>query len=225
MTTSSGTTLIPGPQPAGFEVAIAVGRERLAEEHFKQAMAFIEFTQDDLAAPRALGIYARLHHLAEEDYRALKNRVLASFGSTVGEEPAPPTFVAINGDVEWDITASLFNRIRKRLGGRRNYRLRKRVELFSGRVECAILRVHIDSVCRLIKLYDENTSVADVLRVYMEELEVRAALYHSIYNSTLERLYCDLELAASAVEEPASEHLKATEKPPLLLLPGGRRSG
>ncbi|MGH7554139.1 MAG: hypothetical protein ACREMQ_14060, partial [Longimicrobiales bacterium] len=221
---SSGTTLIPGTHPAGFEVAIAVGRERLAEEHFKQAMAFIEFTQDDLAPPRALGIYARLHHLAEEDYRVLKNRVLASFGSTVGEELAPPTFTAINGDVEWDITASLFNRIRKRLGGRRNYRLRKRVELFSGRVECTILRVHVDSVCRLIKLYDENTSVADVLRVYMEELEIRGALYHSIYNSTLDRLYDELEPAA-VIDEPADEQLEASEKRPLLLLPGGRRSG
>jgi hypothetical protein len=225
MTTSSGTTLLPGMRPGGFDVALAVGRERLSEEHFKQTMEFIEFTQDELAPPRALGIYARLHHLTEEDYRALKNRVLASFGSAIGEEPPPPTFVAVNGDVEWDVTASLFNRIRKRLGGRRNYRLRKRVELFSGRVECALLRVHVDSVCRLIKLYDEDTSVADVLRVYMEELEIRSALYHSIYNSTLDRLYDELETSAAEVAEPANEQLNANEKRPLLLLPGARKSG
>jgi hypothetical protein len=193
-----------------LDVALAVARERLNEELFGQALAFIDFTRDDLAAPRALGIFARLHHLDEEEYRLLKNRVLASYGAQAGAPVAPAnTFVAINGDVEWDVTASMINRIRRRLGGRRNMRLRKRVELFSGRVEAALLSIHVDAVCRVVTTFDEDVSVAMVVRTYMEALGVRRALHHAIYTSVLDRLFRELEPAtrpapvSAAAEEPA----------------------
>lgn len=197
-------------RPRGIDVALAMARERLAEAHFQQALAFIEVTGDDLSPPRALSIYARLHHLSEEAYRALRNRVLASFGEAEAGSP-PPTFIAIDGDVEWDVTASLYRRIRRRLGGRRNFRLRKRVELFSGRVEAVLLGIHVDCVCRMTKQFDPNTSVAEVVRIYMDELSVRRTLYPTIYLSTLTRLYAELEAAeaAEAAERASAESSQA----------------
>jgi hypothetical protein len=225
----------PGPplRPSGTDVALAVARERLTEAYFVNALEFIKFTNGELAPPRALAVYARLHHLTEEQYRSVKNRVLASFGgaTSAASTPPPSTFVAINGDVEWDITASLFHRIRRRMGGRRNFRLRKRVELFSGKVEMSLLRIHVDSVARLMALHERDTSVALVLRMYMEELGVRRSLHHAIYFAVLERLHEELE---SAGELAASENAAVSPVPtpggegrtPLKMVPGSaRKSG
>lgn len=222
----------PGMRPSGTDVALAVARERLAEAYFVNALEFIKFTNGELAPPRALAVYARLHHLTEEQYRSVKNRVLASFGeaASIAPAPAPSTFVAINGDVEWDITASLFHRIRRRMGGRRNFRLRKRVELFSGKVEMSALRIHVDSVARLMALHERDTPVAQVLRMYMEELGVRRSLHHAIYFAVLERLYGELAVAGELDVAPATEAPVASPGPdartPLKMVPGSaRKSG
>lgn len=217
-----GDSRLASPRPKGVDVALAVARERLSEVHLKETLAFIEFTQADIVPPRALSIYARLHHLSEEEHRNLRNRVLATYDATTEDAATKPaTFVAINGDVEWDITASLFNRIRKRLGGRRNFRLRRRVELFSGRVETVIARVHVDNLCRLTQCFPANTAVSDVLQLYMDELHVRRALHHTIYIGTLDRLFADLGRMAPDAEDAG----EMRDPPQLKMIPGSRRSG
>jgi hypothetical protein len=191
----------PLARPNGIDVTLAMARERLGEAYFTQAVAFLDFTTGELAPPRALSIYARLLHLSEEEYRAVKNRVLASYGEALGSmDDTPTTFVAINGDVEWDITASLFKRIRRRLEGRRNYRLRKRVEVFIGHVEGVLLGIHVDCVLRMIRHFDANTSVAEVIRIYMEELNVRRGVYHSIHVNALDRMFEELRAAEEDTE-------------------------
>lgn len=185
------------PRPSGIDVALAMARVRLAETHFQQVMAFIEFTADELSTPRALDIYSRLHHLTETEYGTIKDRVLASFGEK-GPDSARATSVSGDGALAWDVTASAFHRIRRRIGGRRNPRLRRRVELFSGRVEAALLDIHADCVCRMMKHVDRTTSVAEVVLVYMEALGVHRTAYPTIYVTALARLYTELEAAETA---------------------------
>lgn len=174
-------------------ILLAGARERLMDAHLVHALDFIQRTAGDIEAPRALEVYGRLHHLEEHDARQLKNRVLASFGRTSDAEPTGPhTFIAVGGDVEWDVTASLFYRLRRRLGGRRNHRLRRWVELHTGWVEARLLRVHVENVERLVEVTGtRDGALLDTLRTYLHELRLRDSLLEAIHIALCDRLYAD----------------------------------
>ena len=178
-------------------VLLAGARERLMDAYLVHALDFIQRTSGEIEAPRALDVFCRLHHLDDMDARQLKNRVLASF-SRSGEEPAGPhTFVAVGGDVEWDVTASLYYRLRRRLGGRRNLRLRRWVELHSGYVESRLLRVHVDNVERLLAVTGTaDDELIDTIRLYARELRIRDSLIEAINTAVCERLYPDTNPAS-----------------------------
>lgn len=71
---------------AAVEIAFAVGRERLMEAHVMYALQLTEHARGKIPVTRALDIYARLHHLTDEEIRLLNNRVLAAFAQR-GEGP------------------------------------------------------------------------------------------------------------------------------------------
>jgi hypothetical protein len=184
----------PRPDSGRLAVLLASARERLADAHLVHSLDFIQRTSGEVEAPRALEIYCRLHRLDEQDTRALKNRVLASFGQgTAAESISPHTFVAVGGDVEWDVTASLFYRLRRRLGGRRNARLRRWVELHTGYVEGKLLRVHVDNVERLLEVTGTSDgAIADTIHIYMRSLRLRDSLFEALDIAVCERLYPDI---------------------------------
>jgi hypothetical protein len=171
-------------------------RQRFAEVHLAAAVDVIERSAGAVEAPRALDIYGRLHHLGEDEFQVLKNGVLAHYGRAAegtGEKP-PTTFVAITGDVEWDVTASLFHRVKKRLGGRRHVELRRWIELHTGRIEMRILRLHVEGALRVAELLPEGSVMESVQR-YVEAMHVRDGLAEAVYIGVLDRLF-DLEHAA-----------------------------
>lgn len=171
---------------------LAGARERLAEAHLTYALDFIQRTADDIEAPRALDIFCRLHRLDEQDSRVLKNRVLVAFGRATGPEEVGATFEAVGGDVEWDVTASLVYRLRRRLGGRRNHTLRRWVELHTGYVEGRLVRVHADNVERMIDAEGPSAgAIADTVSRYARALRLRDSLLESIQIAACERLYPD----------------------------------
>lgn len=178
----------------GISVVLAGARERLMDAYLVHALDFIQRTSGEIEAPRALEVYCRLHHLDDSDMRQIKNRVLASFGRAPEEaKPAPHTFVAVGGDVEWDVTASLFYRLRRRLRGRRNYRLRRWVELHTGYVEGRLLRVHVDNVERLLEITGTGDgAIIDSIRTYAQALRLRDSLLEAIQIAVCERLYPDV---------------------------------
>lgn len=71
---------------AAVEIAFAVSRERLMEAHVMYALQLTEHARGKIPVTRALDIYARLHHLSDEEIRLLNNRVLAAFAQR-GEGP------------------------------------------------------------------------------------------------------------------------------------------
>lgn len=180
----------PRPPAGALDVILAVARERLAELHLACALEFIEKTSPFLAPPRALSIYGRVHDLAEDEFRLIRNRVLATL-ATAADEPAGvgATFVGINGDVEWDVTASMLHKIRKRLGGRRNFELRRWVELHTGHVRARLLEVHVDAVRQLVDGLEPNRSIAEATRLYTRSIGARRDLFDTLYTGVLDALY------------------------------------
>ena len=183
------------PQTTNLNVALAVGRQRLGDAHFQFALELIRRGQGEVAAPHALTIYGRLHDLAEIDHQALRNRVLIYLGQVANTDVThlPNTFVSIDGGVEWDVTASLVERIRKRLSGRRNHTFREWVELHSGHVESKLLRIHVDNLAALNEASDGGTRLSELTRLYMRELGLRDLLFEPLHAGLLERLYEQIE--------------------------------
>lgn len=178
----------------GLAVLLAGAHERLMDAHLVHALDFIHRTSGEMEAPRALQVYCRLHHVGDLDARQLKNRVLASFGRSIdASDSGAHTFVAVGGDVEWDVTASLVYRLRRRLGGRRNHRLRAWVELHTGYIESRLLRVHVDNVERLLAVAGTSDgAIIDAIRTYVEALRLRESLLEAILIAVCERLYPDV---------------------------------
>jgi hypothetical protein len=189
-------------------IVLAMARQRLGDAHFQHALELIRRGQGEVAAPGAITIYARLHYLDEVDMQALRNRVLVYLGQVANTDVThlPNTFVAIDGGVEWDITASLVKRIRKRLSGRRNHDFREFVELHNGFVEARLQRIHVDNLLSLREAMEPDTKLADMTRLYMRELGLRDGLFDSLYHGLLERLYESAadELEASDMAETAT---------------------
>ncbi|MCI0433778.1 MAG: hypothetical protein L0271_09010 [Gemmatimonadetes bacterium] len=173
-----------------MSMAMAAARQRLHDAHFAFVLELIQKTRAQVPAPRALSIYARLHRLTEIDIQVLRHRVLVYLGElqSVGITELPNTFVAIDGEVEWDVTASLVERIRKRLTGRKLHELREWITLHSGHVEAELLRLHTDNV---VAIADASGSIprADVVRAYSREAGLGDRLNETLHNGLLAALY------------------------------------
>jgi len=191
-----------------LNILLAVGRKRLADAHFAHAMQLIEHAGASMPAPRALDIYSRLHHLTEEEFRALKNRVLVAYARrALSDGETPATFIGINGDADWDITATVFQRLKKRLKGRQNLELRRWVEMHSGRVEAELIAIHVENVIRLLGSLGEMSPIADAVRLYMETMGMRNTLYEALSIATADRLFRDQD--EGAVSLPAKRAANA----------------
>jgi hypothetical protein len=222
MASRSGGSRKQAARPNGIDVAIAVAKERVADAHLEHAIAFLQFVSGEISAPRALAFHARLHSLSEEDYRNLRNRVLATVGGIAAGAPNEPPLGAPGPEaaIDWNEDTSLFRRMRRRFGGRRDRRLRRRMELFAGKVQAALIRVHVESIRRLLELHDPEAGVSGVVHAYMSELGIRPALYQAIYIPTLESLSAEME-RAEATPAPAEE----SDAPVVALPSRKRRSG
>jgi len=197
---STGTSL---------KIAYAVARQRVQDLHFHAVMELIERARGEVAAPQALAIYARLHHLSEAEAQALKNRVMVHMGqaSNADIHHLPNTFVAIDGAVEWDVSASLVDRIRKRVGGRRRHALREWVELHTGHVESQLLRLHVDCLRNVREAAGAATRLIDVTRDFAREMGVPDSLREALYHGLTEQLFTELPgtAPADAGEAPVTE--------------------
>lgn len=203
----------PKPAGSGLSVLLAVARERLLEAHYEHALDFIRRVANALDAPRAFEVYARMHHLSEDDARSLKNRVIASFGVAKGDvsDAAPATFVAINGDVEWDVTASVLYRLRKRLSGRKNPELRRWVALHAGHVEASVLRLHVDNARQIVTAAGADADASDLVKAYVQSVSARESLYEPIMIGVLDRMYAEEKERPLRVVEPRQEAARDTQ--------------
>jgi hypothetical protein len=203
-----------------LNMLLAVGRKRLADAHFTYAMELIEHAAPHVSPPRALDIYSRLHHLTEEEFRALKNRVLVAYAKRAPSDEKLATFVGINGDVDWDITATVFQKLKKRLKGRQNLELRRWVELHTGRAEAELLSIHVENVIRLYGSLGDLSPVLDAVRLYMETMTLRNTLHDALYIATCDRMFREHTAGALSLTAKRAAQVRGESAPK----PRSRRS-
>ncbi|CAN5858445.1 hypothetical protein BH23GEM3_BH23GEM3_10150 [soil metagenome] len=187
-----------GPSPAQIaepvrreiELAAAVARECLLDTHFAYVMEFVEHARADIAAPRVLSIYMRLHSVSPTDAATLTHRVFVALGRRVVEAESAERMAAANqnADALWDSPNSVFHRIHRRLRGRTNQELRRWVELHTGRTEVALLEVHVKNALRVIRILDPESSYAGAVQLYGELLSLSAPRVETIYYLALNGL-------------------------------------
>ena len=185
------TTSDAAPDTSSVSVAMAVARQRLHDAHFAFVLELIQKTQGQVPAPRALSIYARMHGLNELDIQALRNRVLIhlSDASAIDVAHLPNTFVAIDGAVEWDITASLVQRIRKRLTGRKLSGLRRWIDLHGGYVESELMKLHVENLVVVADTTGPDVAHGEIVRAYATELGVSDRIVDVLHAGLLAALY------------------------------------
>jgi len=195
------------PAAASLKIAYAVAKQRVQDLHFHGVMELIDRARGEVAAPQALAIYARLHRLGEADAGLLKNRVMVHMGraSDADIHHLPNTFVAIDGAVEWDVNASLVDRIRKRVGGRRRHALREWVELHAGHIESQLLRLHVECLRNVRDAAGDGLRLSDLARDYGREMGVPESLRDALYHGLTEQLFAELPGAEAADATPAAD--------------------
>lgn len=197
---------------SSLKIAYAVARQRIQDLHFHSVMELIERSRGEVAAPQATAIYSRLHRLSELDTQTLKNRVMVHMGraTDVDIQHLPNTFVAIDGAVEWDISASLVDRIRKRVGGRRRHALREWVELHTGHVEMQLLRLHVECIRTVRKAAGAEIRLKDLVRSYAQEMRVRESMLDALYYGVLEDRFTE---RPKVEQRPAPEGSRVDDNP------------
>ncbi|HEY8485420.1 MAG TPA: hypothetical protein VIL13_12480 [Longimicrobiales bacterium] len=188
-----------------LEAAAALASERLIERHAGYALELIEAARGKVSPQRALDIYIRLHHLRDREADRLTTRVLASFGQKLEarwRRGAPGS--EAGGQDAWDVPESWAKRIRNRLRGRVFHDLRRWVEIHTGKVEVALLDVHVENALRFYEILGNQTPIAAVVGLYVEAVGVRRSLAETIYLLLLDRL-SRLEEAAAAEQRTPNE--------------------
>jgi len=188
----SGPSRPPPSEPLGREIdlALAMSRERLIEIHLRFLLEFVDRARGEVAPPRALGIYTRLHHLAPSDGLLLAHRMMVQLGRRGEVSPADiQPSESISKDAEsWDPPSTVFGRLLRRLRGRVNPGLREWVELHTGRSEAALLEAHVENAIQLIGIVAGERTYAEAVELYAGMVGVHPARVETLYLLTLDRL-------------------------------------
>lgn len=181
---------VPKPIRRTLEVAIAVARDRVLDEHQRCALELVERAREDISVERIIDIYLRLHHLDEEDGKALSQRLLVGLGR---DPRLKDSFAELDEEAErsrgiLETPREMLGQVRRRLRGRVNAELREWIELHTGRTEMQLLRVHADHAVGFVHTLDGVLTSASAVELYQTRLKVRSALTEALYLMVLERL-------------------------------------
>jgi hypothetical protein len=171
------------------ELAIAVSQERLLSTHVDHALRLIQLVGDQVPFENALGIYARMLRLNDDDGRVITTRALAILGeqdvdpTAWQEPPAEPE------PEEGSAPRRAFLRLmRHRLRGRVRDELRRWVELAAARAEVALFHTHVQNAIHFVELLEKELQPAEAVELYLDTLDVRESVGEMTYYSALGRI-------------------------------------
>ncbi|HUH13735.1 MAG TPA: hypothetical protein VMK65_11520 [Longimicrobiales bacterium] len=168
-----------------LQLVEAVARERVLQVRITQALGLLELADGRLDVGRMLEIYGRLHALKAPDARTLADRVLAELAHREGAEVVPDLDMAEQGPSS---PRRLLRSVRRRLRGRVNTRLRRQIELHTGRSQVYLLQLHVEQALRFLEVLPQRWSIQDGVILYCERLGIEEPLAGTLYLFVTERL-------------------------------------
>lgn len=186
------------------DLTTAVCQERLLTTHVRHVLGLVTLVEDELPFDDALDIYVRILRLPAEQARNVGSRALAEIGRRGGAEPtrAEPEpreaeVVEEEDSGEGDVGRSeaMFSRLRRRVRGRVQGGLRRRINLAGARAEDAILETHVENSLTFARALGDGEDVdeADAVEMYLETMMLPEGVADVVYNRALRQI-ADREL-------------------------------
>ena len=198
-----------------IDIATAVGRERLFEAHLSHAVELIEHARKELAPPRAIDIYLRLHQLPPADAEILTHRVLVALGQLDDEATSADIAVeAERSEPVWQSVTPTLQWLQRRLRGRVHRELRQWVELHTARTEVALLKIHVRNAQEFIEILQPEVPLMSTVEMYVDAVRARPGLVETVYHLALNSMSEEGRIPMLPRGEPGSE-----SGPPIRALP------
>ena len=194
------------------DLSTAVCQERLLATHVRHVVALVDLVTDELAFDNALDIYARILRLTPEQARNVGSRALAILGRRSGlpdteettevtlleddatdhEEEARRPAVTAGQDAPGRFDA-VFSRVRRRIRGRVQEDLRRRINLAAARAEDALFETHVENALIFGKALAAEVPLHEAVDLYLEIMSVPEGVSDVVFNRAL-RSVADAEL-------------------------------
>lgn len=182
---------IPSEAMDRLRVAAAVAAEQVLEEHVRSTVEMVEEAGDRAPVANLLAVYARLHHLHDQEARKLRERALAALGRSG------------TGAAALDGPRSPFARLRRRLRGRVHPELREWIERHTARVELTVVDLHVQNALQVLNVLREHVAVPRAVTLYSDLLDLRPTIAEMVRLKVLKTLH-DRETGQVELLRPGS---------------------
>ena len=197
-----------------IDLSTAVCQERLLATHVRHVVALVDLVTGEMPFDNALDIYARILRLTPEQARNVGSRALAILGRRSGlpdaEDGQAQTVVTLLEDDPADHEESrrpepgetgegrgrfdaVFSRVRRRIRGRVQEDLRRRINLAAARAEDALFETHVENALIFGKALASEVPLHEAVDLYLEIMSVPEGVSDVIFNRAL-RTVADAEL-------------------------------
>lgn len=179
------TRELPDPVRRRVELAIAVAQERLLATHLQHALAVIHLFDERMPYSQAAGIYTRILGLTEDQAQVVTTRALAHLGEKVAAEEWAYTPLVPEPEEKPERRRNLLDLVRRRLQGRVDDEMRRKVEMAAARAEVALLDDHVANALDFIEILEREMTPSEAVEMYVDALEVRETIGEVVYYRAL----------------------------------------
>ena len=196
-----------------IDLTTAVCQERLLATHVRHVISLVDLVADAMPFDNALDIYARILRLSPEQARNVGSRALAIIGRRTGlpEAGEDPEVTLLEDDAADREDApradpdtgggddrvgrfdAVFSRVRRRIRGRVQDDLRRRINLAAARAEDALFETHVENALIFGKALATEVPLHEAVDLYLEIMAVPEGVSDVIFNRSL-RSVADAEL-------------------------------
>ncbi len=197
---------IPRATRGELEVVLAMGRDRILEQHERCVLELLAEAREQVPIPRLLQIYERINGLDSADAAAVHHRVLVVLGRNGWLREDFARFHASESarHAFLETPRQLLSGLRRRIRGRVNLELRHWIELHVGRTQMSLLRVHTEHAARFSTALSGVMTPAAAVELYVRQSKVRPALGEALCWMVLERI-ADSSSPGPRLEQPRVE--------------------
>lgn len=182
---------LPGDIRRRLELAEAKAREAQSETHAQQALELVAVLAPRMPFDEALDRYVEIMSvtgtLTDDEEEAVRTRTLSLLSDPeTGADLARERHRGWGFDWRYATPLGALRFIRRQL--RRNAEEDLWMELAAARAQEALIRTHFKHALGFVEILGDEAPPNQAVSLYVDQLEIRQALAHSVYQRVLARL-------------------------------------